>query len=148
MRTSPLMATAIVWAGIGLLALPLRTLTAHHPVASPPAATTAGPVEKSTEPAVLRLRLLMPAQSVELRGMDDTVLWRLDNPPAGEAEKDVTLPIEGNRLELTLTATFAAAPGDTAVFLTVMPDGREQREAHAIGSGTIDGHLSFIWPES
>lgn len=144
MQTSPLIATAIVWAGIGLLAIPLRQLTASHPGAQVQASRNI-PAHAGT-PSVLRLRLLKPAQVVEVRDMAGTVLWRMDNPPAGESEHAVILQIDGGRLDLNLTANFAPAAEEIAVFLTVMPDGLEDRGAHAIGPGTIDAHLAFAWP--
>ena len=140
---SPLAGTAAVLAGLGLLAIPLRNLTSAEPVAMAPAAPAARASGKS--PAVLRLRLLAPAQRVTLQTAAGTILLDLRNPPAGESEHAAAIPFEGDGLDLTLQADFGEAGPETAVFLTVMPDGYEDQTRYAIGTGRLEETLRYEW---
>ena len=42
---------------------------------------------------------------------------------------------------------FGEHPAETAVFLTIAPDGLEEQTRHAIGSGLIEEPLDFTWPD-
>jgi hypothetical protein len=140
---SPLTGTAGVLAGLCLLAIPLRKLTSGSAV---PAISNAPAVVSSAEiHAVLRLKLLAPAKRVTLKTADGKVL--LDQQPvaAGESEHDAAIPFEGETAELALSADFGDATSETAVFLTVMPDGREDQTRYATGSGSIAETLRFDW---
>jgi hypothetical protein len=135
--------TAGVLAGLCLLAIPLRKLTSAEPVPQVRAAT---PVVSSKEiAAVLRLRLLAPAKRLTLKTAEGNILLDAQQPAAGESEHDAVIPFEDNRLELTLQADFGGDAKETAVFLTVMPDGFEDQTRFAIGTGTLDESLSFEW---
>ena len=140
---SPLAGTAGVLAGLCLLAVPLRKLTSAAPV---PAAPAAKPVAASNEiSAVLRLRMLAPATRVTLRCATGKIVLEQKNLPAGESEHDAMIPFDDGRVELILQADFGDAAADTAVFLTVMPDGFEDQTRYAIGSGVIEEPLLYEW---
>jgi hypothetical protein len=148
------MATAVVMAGLGLLAIPLHRLTSATAsaaakdadvvatVGSPAATHHSG--EKDL-PAVLRLRLLAPAKSLDIETADGEPVLALDAMPAGESEHDVALALADDSLDLNLTADFGDLAGETAVFLTVMPDSHEEKQAHAIGGPVITSPLHFQW---
>jgi hypothetical protein len=141
------MATGIVLAGIALLAVPLHRLTSSPvPASAAPSALPAAAGTESATPAVLRVRLLAPARSLRLSGADGRVLWDAANLPAGESEYDATLGAFSGTLDLQAQADFGNLSGDTALFLTVMPDGREERQAHAIGGPIVSAALHFEWP--
>lgn len=138
---SPLAGTAGVLAGLCLLAIPLRKLTSATPV------TQASKVEVSeTEiPAVLRLKLLAPAQRLLVKNADGTILLDMPSPPAGESEHDVVLRFADGALELSLAAEFGVETAETAVFLTVMPDGHEEQTRYVTGSGLLEETLHYGW---
>lgn len=138
---SPLTGTAGVLAGLFLLAISLRQLT------SAPPASPSAPVETSaTEvPSVLRVKLLAPAERLLVKSHDGTVLLDIQQPPAGESEHDAVLRLADGGLDLALFADFADIPAETAVFLTVMPDGREEQTRYATGSGLLEETLSYEW---
>ncbi|MCX6867093.1 MAG: hypothetical protein NTV46_12910 [Verrucomicrobia bacterium] len=140
---SPLAGTACVLAGLALLAIPLRKLTSAEP---PRVGPSARPAVPSTEiPAVLRLRLLTPAQRVVVTSADGTVLLDLRDPMAGVSEHDAVIPFATGRLELDLQADFPIESAATAVFLTVMPDGYEDQTRHVIGNGRMAAPLRYEW---
>ena len=141
---SPLAGTAGVCAGMCLLSIPLRQLTsgAKQPaVVAPLTATHSGEVS-----AVLRLRLLAPALRVRVTAGDGRVLLEARDLPAGESEHDVHLALAGEETDLAVEVEMADAETETAVFLTVMPDGREDRTLHVIGTGVLGETLHFAWP--
>jgi hypothetical protein len=142
MLNSPLTATVGVLAGLGLLAIPLRQLTTAPP--APPSALTAAPAGTETA-ALLRLKLLTPAALVRLKTEDGRVVLELTDVPAGESEHDTTLPIHQGRLDLMLEAELDASTTDTAVFLTVMPDARQEQTRYLIGTGIVAEPLTFDW---
>lgn len=147
MRLSPLFGTAMVAVVLGLLAIPLQRLTGSAAVAAPlPGPAMAGQ-EKRATPAVVRLRLLREAVTVELSSDDANLLWRAEKVPAGETEADIPLPLVDHEAVLHLRATFPDDGTETAVFVTVMPDGYEERTSHAIGSTSIEERLAFTWPQ-
>jgi len=138
---SPLAGTAGVLAGLCLLAVPMRRLTsttAAEPMRLPAAATTEIPV-------VLRLKLLAPAKSLKLSTRTGLVLLDLANPTAGETEHDVRIPFSEGGLDIDLRADFGEAKSETAVFLTVLPDGYEEKAGYATGSGLIEETLRYDW---
>jgi len=146
--TSPLAATAIVCATMAVLALPLRHLTREPSGTTPqpnqiPNATTPG--QRSVE-AIIHLRLLAKASSLELRTTSGTLLWSDSNLHAGEHQKKIALPIEDHRLELIVSAEFATSQPETALFLTILPNGMEEQTRFAIGTGTVNELLDFHWP--
>ena len=141
--TSPLAATAGVLAGLGLLAIPLHQLTSAPPM---PAVKPPSAASTTTVPAWLTLKLLAPAKSVSLKTATGQVLWQLAETPAGDVETQAAIPIDHDELDVTLTVSFGGASAETAVFLTIAPDGFEEQTHHAIGSGLIEEPLRFIWP--
>ena len=138
---SPLAGTAGVLAGLCLLAVPMRKLTsttAATPVLLPAAAAT-------EIPAVLRLKLLAPAKSLKLSTKTGLVLLDLVNPAAGESGHDVRIPFSEGGLDIDLRADFGTAAPETAVFLTVLPDGYEEITCYATGNGLIEETLRYDW---
>lgn len=149
MRLSPLFGTALVAAVLGLLAIPLHRLTGSPPAALSPAGTavsSSGTTQAT--PSVARVRLLREAVSVELHADDDRLLWKAENVPAGETEADIPLEILRDEAVLHLRAEFADDGAETAIFVTVLPDGLEERSAHAIGAAAIEERLVFTWPHA
>jgi hypothetical protein len=142
MLHSPLIGTVGVLAGLGLLAIPLHRLTSTP--SAPPLALAAAPASSAT-PALLRLKLLAPAALIRLKTEDGTILLELTNVPAGESEHEANLPLHDDLLELTLETELNASPTDTAVFLTLMPDGHEEQTRYLIGTGSVTEPLAFDW---
>jgi len=141
--TSPLSATAGVIAGLALLAIPMRQLTSAPPVPVPSAAPTAASDVVRTW---VKLKLLTPATSVTLGNPAGDVIWELTETPAGDVETDIGIQLVDGTLDLTLRIEFGDQAGETAVFLTLLPDGLEEQTRHAIGSGSLDESLHFSWP--
>lgn len=141
--TSPLAGTAGVIAGLYLISIPLRDLTSAPPVA---AVTPAAPVVSGDEiPAVLRLKLLAPARSLRLETGDGRTLLDQKNLQAGDSEHDAVLRFADDECDIMLVADFVDQASETAVFLTVMPDGHEERTRHAIGNGVLEETLHYEW---
>ena len=139
---SPLTGTAGVLAGLCLLAVPLRKLTSATAPARDPA-----PARSSTEiPAVLRLKLLAPARSVRLTAGNGVVLLDLANPTAGESGHDAVIPFTGGGVDIGLRADFGDGASETAVFLTVLPDGYEEKTCYTTGAGLLEETLRYDWP--
>lgn len=141
--TSPLSATAGVIAGLALLAIPMRQLTSAPPVPVPTAVPTAA---SNVVRTWLKLKLLTPAKSMTLSNPAGDVIWKLAETPAGDMENDIELQLVEGTLDLTLHVEFGDQAGETAVFLTLLPDGLEEQTRHAIGSGSIEESLHFSWP--
>jgi hypothetical protein len=138
---SPLAGTAGVLAGLCLIAIPLRKLTS-----APPAPLSASRETSAAEiPSVLRVKLLAPANRLLVKTADGAVLLDMQQPSAGESEHDAMLPIADGELYLVLLADFGDSPAETAVFLTVMPDGIESQTRYATGSGLLEETLRYEW---
>lgn len=142
---SPLLGTALVALALGLLAIPLHRLTAKQdPVTG--AGNSSGPPPAAagdSMPCILRLRALAPLRDVELLDRNGKAIFHHKQLEAGETEWETPLAWHDGEIDLQLIAE--AADQETAVFLTVMPDGYEERTAYAIGSGRIDEELHFEW---
>ncbi len=138
---SPLAGTGAVLATLGLLAIPLRQLTSARAVPAPVAAAPA--VSPKETPAVLRLKLLDAVTKLTIAGPDGRLLLDTGPLPAGESEHDAVIPFEHGIAELTLHAD--AGDEETAVFLTVMPEGLEDRTLWLAGSGTLEETLRYEW---
>jgi hypothetical protein len=137
---SPLAATAGILAGLALLAIPLRGLTGR----TQPVAAAALPVAADqTTPAVLRMKVLDRMERLAIRTTDGRVLFETAGLPAGESEHDAEIPMDHGVCELVLTAE--AGERETAVFLTVMPDGFPVETRYVTGSGALDETLRFEW---
>jgi len=143
---SPLAGTAGVLAGLCLISIPLRKLTSAPPL---PAVRAAPAVVSATEiPAVLRIKSLAPAKHLTLKTTDGTILLDALAADAGESEHDVALRFTDGELEIILHADFGDHPSETAVFLTVMPDGHEEQTRYATGSGVLEETLRYEWPHT
>jgi hypothetical protein len=144
--TSPLAGTAGVIAGLCLVSIPLRRLTSAPPVA---AVMPAGPVVSGDGiPAVLRVKLLAPARSLRLETDDGRTLLDKKNLEAGESEHDAVLRFTDDECDISLVADFGDQESETAVFLTVMPDGREEQTRYATGDGVVEETLRYEWPHA
>ncbi len=141
--SSPLAGTAVVLAGLCLLAIPLRKLTSARPVTQ--VAPAAAVVSTREIPAVLRIKLLDPANRVALQAPDGTIVLGIEDPVAGESEYDVQVRLTDDEIDLDLVAEFADEASETAVFVTLMPDGYEERTAYATGAGRLEESLRFDW---
>lgn len=146
MRLSPLFGTAMVLVVLGLLAIPLQRLTGSERGRLPSAVAEATQTPTTTTPALARLRLLREARSVELRSDEGQLLWKAENLPAGETEAEIQVEIIHDEAVLHLRAEFPDDGTDTAVFVSVFPDGLEERSAHAIGGASFEERLVFTWP--
>lgn len=141
---SPLAGTAGVLIAIGLLAIPLRHLTSHRQ-ASAERVKAVDLTEQTDVHAVLRLRALSPARSIRVTSEDGATLLDLTDVAAGESEHDTRLVLHDESVELLLDADLGDSPSDTALFLTVMPDGRVEQTRYVIGNGTIHEPLRYDW---
>ncbi len=144
---TPLAGTAAVLAGLGLLAIPLYQLTSARAVPLPPPSGVSAVTPTQGVPAVLRVKLLTAANLLRVETAAGLVLLDAGHLAAGESEHDVAITFDHGGLDLTLVAEFAEGRGDveTAVFLTVMPDGLEDQTRYAIGSGGIRQSLHYDW---
>lgn len=144
--SSPLAGTAVVLAGLCLLAIPLRKLTSARPVTQ--VAPAAVVVSTRELPAVLRIRLLEPAGRIMLQEPDGTIVLAMEDAVAGESEYDVRVRLPDDEADLLLLAEFGDEASETAVFVTLMPDGYEERTTYAIGAGRLEESLRFDWRQS
>jgi hypothetical protein len=138
---SPLAGTAGVLAGLCLLAIPLRRLTSAPPVAPSVSIETSA----AEIPSVLRVKLLAPAKRLLVKTPDGAVLLDVAQPAAGESEHDAVLHLADGGTDLVLSADFGAMPAETAVFLTVLPDGLEEQTRCATGNGLLEETLHYEW---
>jgi hypothetical protein len=138
---SPLAGTAGVLAGLCLIAIPLRKLTSAPPVSR----SASLEVSAAGTPSVLRIKLLAPAKRLFIKTPDGVVLLDMQQPSSGEYEHDAVLPIADSGLDLSLSADFGDSQAETAVFITVLPDGREEQTRYATGSGLLEETLSYNW---
>jgi len=145
MRSSPLLFTLIIAVALGAISFPLRALTGRaHPQ---PPSISESPSENAstaTTPTHATLRLLAPARSLALTLPDGTPLWQAESLDPGLHDLDLPLP-ESRHIEILLHARFDPDVGDTALFLTLMPDHQPAVTAHAIGQGEMTGLLTFAW---
>lgn len=139
---SPLLGTALVLAALAVLAVPLHRLTARRgQTVTDNAAEISS--ESGTTRTILRVRVLEALENWEIKTTHGHVLHRADLFEPGEMEKDVELLLDQDEVELLLSAR--AGEKDTAVFVTLLPDGYEERTAYAIGAGLLKETLHFHW---
>jgi hypothetical protein len=138
---SPLRATMVAALLLAAAAVPLAKLTgraeAPQPSAEPSIPRT------GSLPCVLRLRTFDPLENLSLRAADGTLLFSTSTLPPGETEHDITLPIIDQEAALHLRAH--AGSKDTAVSVTLLPDGLEDKTLWLDGTGGVDGTLRFDW---
>ncbi len=137
---SPLTGTVGVLAGLGFLSIPLRELTSRP--AKPEIVVEE--VAAETVSAVLRLKLLAPAKRLTVEDAKGSKLIDVSESPAGETEHEAQISLDRGHADLTLSVDFGDA--ESAAFLTVMPDGREDQTRYLIGSGETSETLTFAWP--
>jgi hypothetical protein len=144
---SPLTGTLGVFAIMAGLAFPLHHLTKDRSEEPTNPAPTIAAAQQATVPTLVRVKLLTAARSVVVKDAEGGVLLTLENPPAGESEQDVDLPLcGGSRCELLVEADFSSGEVETALFLTLMPDGMEPATRYLIGSGQVTEDMRFQWP--
>jgi hypothetical protein len=139
---SPLLGTVLVLAALAGLAVPLHRLTARGGDAIS-RATAEMETESGHIRAVLRVRVLDTVKDWEIRTSQGKLLHRADLLEPGEVEEDVDILLENDQLELLVSAQ--TGDKDTAVFITLLPDGHEERTAYAIGTGSLEETLHFHW---
>lgn len=144
---SPLMATLVVCAGLSAIAVPLHELTSRdRPVSVDESSSNLLENDHVHEMrGVLRVKLLVPAKSLRVSTTSGDLLWQVVNPPAGESDSEVNLLLVDDGLELLVEADFGDATGETALFLTVLPDGVEEQTRYAIGSAQVEEIFSYSW---
>lgn len=140
---SPLAATAGVILGMTAIAIPLRHLTSG---ASGPVAKAPGIGTQALTPAWISLRLLAPVKSASLQTSNGEVIWKIHAIPADEIEIRKALPLVKYRLELILNVEWVEPTAESAVFLSIEPDGLERSTQYLIGSGSARELLVFTWP--
>lgn len=138
---SPLFGTAGVVAGLALLAIPLRQLTSARPVERTAIPEASAPSQES--PAVMRLKLLDPVARLRIETLDGKPLFESPTAAAGETEHDIRLPLLQGSADLRVS--MEAGDSETALFITLMPDGREDRTRFLTGSGPLEEVLHFEW---
>lgn len=141
------MATLVVCAGLSAIAVPLRELTSRdRPVSVGESSSNLLEDDHVHEMrGVLRVKLLVPAKSLRVSSTDGDLLWELENPPAGESDAEVDLLLIDDGVELLVEADFGDAADETALFLSVLPDGIEEQTRYAIGSGQVEEIFSYSW---
>ncbi len=145
--TSPLTATAVVCATLAVLAIPLRKLTGDRVGVEsvrvdPPTMSVDGVHDF---PVRMHVRLLADAESLVLRTTDGVVVWQVETLEAGEHDQEVMMDLSDHRVELLVDADFGDLAGETAFFITLVPEGLDEQTRHAIGSGRIEELLDFAW---
>lgn len=145
--SSPLAATAVVCSILGALAIPLHRLTdgRRDRAAAPAMMTDPGRAEAAHFQGTLRLRLLDPARSVRLGTADGQTLWSARDLEPGEHEIDAEWTLLDDALEIHIEAEFHDHARETAIFLTILPDGLEEITRHTIGSGQLEDMWFFEW---
>ncbi|MBC8127008.1 MAG: hypothetical protein H8M99_07680 [Gloeobacteraceae cyanobacterium ES-bin-144] len=141
--TSPLAGTAGVLVGLCLVAIPLRKLTSAEPVTL--VKTEVKKSSSSEIPAVLRLKLLVPAKHVIIKTADEKILLDARDLAAGESEHDAVIPFTSENLTLILKADFGGSQAETAVFITLLPDGYDEQTRYTTGNGLLEDSLTYEW---
>jgi hypothetical protein len=139
---SPLLGTTLVLAALAMLAVPLHRLTTRSGEALARNAEESQPESTATR-AVLRVRVLEPLEDWEIKTTNGHVLHRAALLDTGELEEDVEISLDNGHLELLLRAQ--AGQKETAVFVTLLPEGYEERTAYSIGAGILQDTLHFHW---
>lgn len=138
---SPLLGTAGVAAGLALLAIPLQRLTSRP--ATPAVVAAAPSVPAGSVAAVLRVKTVDPLERLAVADAQGRILLQATPFAAGESEHDVVIPWDDGVGLLSIE--FESAK-ETAVFVTLLPEGREDLTRYATGSGACVETLRFEWP--
>ena len=107
---------------MGLLAIPLRQLTSHQRHAAR-ADRSAGDCGQGRHPRRAAPQAAGSGPVFRLKTADGTMLLDLAALPAGESEHDAVISLADGGLDLAGGSGLRSTAADTAVFLTVMPDG-------------------------
>lgn len=141
---SPLIATGVVVVGLWGVSYPLRRLTSGVE-----SVVRVSPVEKRGEEeklhAVIRVKHFEKIRSLRVSDERGLVVLEVKDLEAGEHEYDVTMRIHERMVEWKLGVEMEDGGGETAVFMTVMPDGMEDRTNYVIGEGMIEELIRYEW---
>lgn len=140
---TPLVATAVVLLICGSLVHPLWRLT--HDDGQKPEVTA--PVVHLDQKigAVLRVRTLKKLSEIQVHDGRGALVWSARDLDAGENEYDIQIGMD-KVVDLKVRVVFSEGSEESAVFLTVLPDGYEDRTRYLIGSGEVEETLSYDWP--
>lgn len=146
MRGFPPLQIFILGLLFGLLAVPMVQLTGTAPK-SEAAETESTKVvaEKTTVPALLRLRYAHKPLSISLKSEDRELVSKPDMSSSPiELETEITLSKDGN--EFSLEATWPAGTPDTALTVEIEPDGQDPRTVTLWSSGSdLSEILTLSW---
>lgn len=146
MRISPLYTTFGILVCLFLAWFPLRALTSHSSPAPPaPADDTDSPA--ATQLVAARLHLLADAEFIALRTPSGSEILAATPFPAGRHDLILPLAPPPDTGEIVIEARFTGLAGETAVFLTLSPDGLPDASAHTIGGDSFTRLLEFDWPQ-
>lgn len=139
---SPLVGTMAVLIALGILSVPLRRLTQSEAI-SPQVIEV-----KSTDSrvhGVVRIKVLKKIDRVVFRGLNGEICFEMKDLEMGEHEKDCELRLEGEVLTGRVEVDFGAHEQESAIFVTVMPDGYEERTCYVIGAGEVGETIRLVW---
>ncbi len=148
MRGSPPLQLLIVTLGLLAFAWPLRRLTAERPVqAAAPVAPAGAAVRPGTSAvhATLFVRFAHRPEKVEVLDAHGS-LWKAEQPEVSPVEVPLQVVVENDAAELTVRAQWPAGTPETALGLTLEPDGRESRETTVWSAETgLERIVLFQW---
>lgn len=145
------MATLVVCVGLSVIAVPLRELTSRDHKSAERSATRAYATDDSEDEGayrtegILRLKLLEPMTSLKVLMTSGDLVWEGQDLPVGETEVEVRLRLNDDAVELLVEADFGDLENDSAFFLTVLPDGIEEKTQYVIGNGLVEDVLLYKW---
>jgi len=156
MRPSPVVLLALVAGGFALIAVPLARLTWAERSWGDGGATAAGgvvavPMEATGRvPVVMRVRFAHAPMVVVVR-QDDRLVAEFglpDDGVSGQMERVGELRVvEGEPIDVLVTARWPAGTPVTALGLEVEPDGFETRRATVWAEGgEVEELMTFSWP--
>ena len=147
MRGSPPLQLLFVALGLLAFAWPLHRLTAGRDGAPGAGSSMAGKVKAADDSvkATVFVRFAHRPESVEIL-QGPASLWKAERPENSPVEVPVTISIHDEAAELTVRATWPAGSPETAIGLTVEPDGHEGRESTVWSvDGSVDRVVAFQW---
>lgn len=138
---SPLVGTVAVFMALGILSLPLRRLTQTQ------ASLQVKEVKASDSGVhgVLRIKVLKKMKRVVFRSLSGEMWFEMKDLEVGEHEKDFELRLEEGVLTGRVEVDFGDHQQESAIFVTVMPDGYEERTCYVIGAGEVVETMRLVW---
>lgn len=138
----------VVCIALAALAIPLRSLTVNRAPSAPTRSQMAidPAIDQNSITTRIHLKLLAPAASFELSDVGGHVLWQTNHLPAGDHSHTIMMPLPPDGYwECFVTADFLDLASETALFITLTPDGMDEQSRFAIGTNRIDEVLDFQW---